>query len=54
MFAGCSKNQTELSLVGSLGKVECFGQAHGDKEVKEEPNFRIGFRNSMVVVLISK
>ena len=46
MFAECSKHQEEISLVGTLGKLEAFAPSHGVTE--DDPdlvNFRRGVRN---------
>ena len=32
MFAEASKNQEELSLVGTRGKLEAFAPSHGQRE----------------------
>ena len=46
MFAECSKHQEEVSLVGTLGKLEAFAPSHGVKVFDpNEPNFRRGVRN---------
>jgi|EP00945_MAST-04E_sp_MAST-4E-sp1_P003655 myo-inositol 2-dehydrogenase / D-chiro-inositol 1-dehydrogenase len=47
MFAEASKNQEEISVVGSNGKLEAFAPAHQMKEGRGEapaPNFRVGLR----------
>eukprot|EP00808_Paulinella_micropora_P019426 g61588.t1 len=44
MFAENSKQQGEISVVGSQGKVEVFTMAHGDKKATTVPNVRIGKR----------
>ena len=50
MFAECSKHQEEISLVGTLGKLEAFAPSHGVKD--DDPNlvnFRRGVRNPAFV-----
>jgi len=50
MFAEASKHQEEVSLVGTLGKLEAFAPSHGVRE--DDPdlvNFRLGLRNPKFV-----
>jgi len=46
MFAEASKHQEEVSLVGTLGKLEAFAPSHGVREDDESVvNYRKGVRN---------
>lgn len=46
MFAEASKHQEELSLVGTLGKLEAFAPSHGVRRDEESLiNYRRGMRN---------
>ena len=46
MFAEASKNQEEISIVGTQGKVEAFAPAHGTQAAHSaEPNVRVGLRD---------
>lgn len=46
MFAEASKHQEEVSLVGTLGKLEAFAPSHGMRDDDESiVNYRMGVRN---------
>ena len=48
MFAEASKHQEEVSLVGTLGKLEAFAPSHGMREDDESiVNYRRGVRNPL-------
>ncbi len=44
MFAEASKNQEEMSVVGSRGKAEALVPAHQRGRKEAAPNFRVGLR----------